>query len=522
MRFPLRLVPTAALLAALALGLTAPAAHAQRGDIERKAFQDSKDGYRIRTPKDWVVVPVAPDARAQGLAFQADAPDERSPARGHYRVVVLEQASDFEEWTTEVLGEALRRGVDLSGRTTELDEDLEVSGLPTNHRRWLLEETYLDAWLFTHAPRAIGVLATVGSDDKFAKSWLATFERSAKSLETFEPETAPRGAGSTYEEKMAAARAEAERTPGWHVEPTPSKKFIITTSCDNKRFVDEVIDRLERSRVVFEEDYPPPADFTHVSIVRVCSNEEEFHRYGGTGGGVMGWFNPGSTELVLYDAKDVDRNMSYAVMTHEAFHQYCHFLFGRSEAHRWFDEGHGDYYGGMKFEGSKAKITARMPGGLERLSGIRELIQLEQAKPLAEHLNYDHAQWQGQGPTSVSCYEQSWSIVYMLRQGMLGKVNSKVWRKEYAEILPAYIATLRKGFEDAYREERARRAKEAGAAGTGGDQTSAEVVELDSSDLGPEVVKRIWTQAMDASWGKIDLARFEEDWKLYVKKFLKD
>ena len=60
---------------------------------------------------------------------------------------------------------------------------------------------------------------------------------------------------------------------------------------------------------------------------------------------------------------EYDRNSTYAVMTHEAFHQYCFFLFDQSEAHRWFDEGHGDYYGGAKFSGRRAKITSKMPAG---------------------------------------------------------------------------------------------------------------------------------------------------------------
>jgi hypothetical protein len=107
----------------------------------------------------------------------------------------------------------------------------------------------------------------------------------------------------------------------------------------------------------------------------------------------------------------------------------------------------------------------------------------------------------------------------MLRQGMLGNVNSKVWHKEYASILPNYIETLRKGFAEAYAKERQKRGKpSADASETGAEKE----VELDSSDLGEEVVKGIWKQAMDASWGKIDLNQFEEDWKLYVKKFLKD
>lgn len=501
-------------------GLAAPAL-AQRGDIERKAFEDPLAGWRLKPPKGWDTVPVPPDERALGLALQLDARDGKNPLAGHFRVVLVQSEQDLVTWGEQLLGQVHGK-TDFAGSTPAEDETTEIAGLSARHRRWLVAGVHLDTWLIERTPEKIGLLGTVAADDSYAKSWLVTFERAARSLETFTPEERARGGGTTYAEKLEAARLEAERTKGWRVVPTPSQKFILTTSSDNQKFVEEVIDRLERSRRVFEQDYPPPADFAHVSVVRLCASEEEFHRYGKTGGGVMGWFNPGSTELVLYDAKDVDRNMSYAVMTHEAFHQYCHFLFGRSEAHRWFDEGHGDYYGGLKFDAGRPKITARMPGGLDRLPGIRELIQLGQTAPLVEHLNYDHGEWQNQAPGGTACYEQSWSIVYMLRQGMLGAVNSKVWRREYAEILPVYIATLRTGFERAYEEERAKRRAADRAGGTAGDQTSSAVIELDSDDLGPEVVKRIWKEAMDASWGRVDLAQFEEDWKLYVKKYLKD
>ncbi|HEX6882371.1 MAG TPA: hypothetical protein VF530_03260 [Planctomycetota bacterium] len=513
-------VASATILAVLTL--TAPLA-AQRGELERKAFEDRAAGYRLRTPKEWNVVPVAPDARGLGLAFQAEPERNKGPLHGRFRIVLVDGVEALRAWADRTVLEVLGKASSLEDLGAELDEPVQAKGLTAQHTRWLFEGLLVDTWLIEHGTGKVGVIGTVDAGEKYAKSWLALFERAATSFEAFEAAAAPEGAGSTYAEKLAAARSEAERTPGWRALPTPSEKFILLTSCENQKFVDEVIDRLERSREIFEQDYPPPGDFTHVSIVRLCAKAEEFHRYGGTGGGVAGWFSPSTTELVLYDAKEVDRNMSYAVMTHEAFHQYCHFLFGRSEAHRWFDEGHGDYYGGMKFDGPKARITARMPGGLERLSVIREMITLETYKPLVEHLNYDHPQWQGQGPSNVSPYAQSWSIVYMLRQGMLGNVHSKVWKDEYAEILPAYIATLRQGFEQAYREERARRTKDrAKADGKAAEASSAAVIELDSSDLGKEVVRRIWKEAMTAAWGDIDLAQFEEDWKLYVKKYLKD
>jgi hypothetical protein len=205
--------------------------------------------------------------------------------------------------------------------------------------------------------------------------------------------------------------------------------------------------------------------------------------------------------------------MSYAVMTHEAFHQYCFYLFGQSEAHRWFDEGHGDYYGGAKFKGSRATITPKMPGGLDRLSVIREMVRTETYKPVEEHVNYNHGQWQSQGPSNVSCYAQSWSIIYMLRQGMLGKVNRKIWKQEYAEIIPKYVDTLYAGFQMAYEEIREARA--------GKDDDEGEEEVINRFNLKPSQKQKIWTAAMEASWGQVDFEQFEEDWLTYIDKHLK-
>ncbi|MEE2938907.1 MAG: hypothetical protein VX460_00850, partial [Planctomycetota bacterium] len=296
---------------------------------------------------------------------------------------------------------------------------------------------------------------------------------------------------------------------------TPSKRFVILTNAEKQAFIKEVIKRLEISRDVFEEDFPPPADFKAVSVVRICKDRQEFQRFSGAGGGVAGYFSPRSVELVLYDDVQTDRNATYAVVSHEAFHQYCHFLFGQSEAHRWFDEGQGDYYGGIKITGKKAKITPKMPAGLNRLSIIREMVRTKKYVPLEEHLNYSHREWQRHG---VPSYAQSWSIVYMLRQGMEGKLRSKVWKKEYANIIPAYVSTLNQGFRDLYeqmREERRAQAEEEGR------ELSEEELEVNRFMVDPRAKKKIWDAAMEASWGQIDLDEFEERWTQYVSKMLK-
>jgi hypothetical protein len=206
-------------------------------------------------------------------------------------------------------------------------------------------------------------------------------------------------------------------------------------------------------------------------------------------------------------------------MSHEAFHQYCHFLFGQSEAHRWFDEGHGDYYGGAEFKRGRAQITPRMPAGLDRLTVIREMIREQTYAPLKKHLNFNHPQWQSQGPSNVAPYSQSWSIVYMLRQGTLGKVPRKCWRDEYADIIPNYVRTLYAGYQEAYAEQRKERLKEAeGEAGGAGRSVALDGGRL---PLSAEQKAEIWKKAFDASWGGIDLDQFEQDWVRYVTKDLK-
>ena len=273
---------------------------------------------------------------------------------------------------------------------------------------------------------------------------------------------------------------------------------------------------------MFEADFPPPPDFKSVSIVRICATEEEFHQYGGTGGGVAGWFSPTTTELVLYDAVNIDRNMTYAVVVHESFHQYCHFLFGQAEAHRWFDEGHGDYYGGLAFETARPKITSKMPSGLNRLDEIREMVKGGTYKPVQDHVNFDHGRWQSQGPSNVSCYAQSWSIIYYLRQGAEGKVARKYWKKEYADIIPSYVKVLTEGYRAAFEEILEMRRKEAEKKGEDPTKIDTRINRMAMfAAFGTERQEKIWREAMAASWGKVDIDQFEQDWVTFVNDALK-
>ncbi len=558
-------------------------------------------GFRFKPLRDYNRIPPQTDDKEFGIVGKMEGKELRLnfPGRGvipyspeiqvfrfaDRKVEVKEEVGEGESRTSkykrvdlaDYVGRAFRG---VNEEATLVDETVELrKDLTARHRQWAGSVSdgdgpyILDTWSFEVGDADVHLVYTI--PDKYKKKWLKAFEKSAETFEQIEVVAAPTlRPDMTYEERLEYYDNDERDQGGWRAYPTESKKYIVKYDGEDQNFIEDVIDRLEASRRLFEEDFPPAEPMTHVSVVRVCSTEEVFHSYGGTGGGVAGWFSPATTELVLYDGKNIDRNMTFAVMTHEAFHQYCHFLFNESAAHRWFDEGHGDYYGGAKMGRSKRspmKITPKMPAGLERLGIIRELVREGSYIPIEEHINYDHRTWQA---LSVKSYSQSWSIIYFLRQGTLGNVPSKIWKKEYADIIPNYMRVLSEEFQKAYDEERekeiarrkaeykrlkeqrerekekrekARREREKKKGGSEGEETpeekpedapdskqegkgekDAETTEAEPTYIVPnselhlsERTKRIiWKKAIEASWGQIDIDEFEQNWVVYVSKHI--
>lgn len=524
--------PAVAIAAAAA---TAPLVTAAPQKVARTFTEVPSQGFKFKPLADFDAVPVGGGGdeteilkfskdrhQLMGYAFETPKAASKPGKDGEESDEGRSKATGKRRSIDPVLKRYI--GFDAVADAPTLDEELVIDDVEVKRRRFEFAPTdgsgdpmprFLEVWSFPL--RHADIHLVYFADDEFDKRWAKAIETSGKSFKLIdrvalkEIDTSKR----TYESQLAFAEQQAAKTPGWKAIGTPSKRFVILTNAEKKAFIKEVIKRLEVSRDVFEEDFPPPADFDAVSVVRICKDREEFQKFSGMGGGVAGYFSPQSVELVLYDDVETDRNMTYAVVSHEAFHQYCHFLFGQSEAHRWFDEGQGDYYGGMK----KGKITPKMPAGLDRLSVIRTMIRTDKTVKLEEHLNYSHREWQAHG---VPSYAQSWSIIYMLRRGMLGKVHRKVWNKEYADIIPNYVTTLTKGYRDFYAEiidERRERAKKEGR------ELTPEEMVVNRFKVDPrrseKAKAKIWKDAMDAAWGSIDLKEFEENWETYVMKLIK-
>ncbi len=366
-----------------------------------------------------------------------------------------------------------------------------------------------------------------GGEKKVVKSWSSAVKKAMGTFRIVEIEEridadGPVTSDSSYEVLLAHHKRDVAQTPGWDLIETPSKQYLIKTNSEDRKDLKAVVARLEASRRLFEEDFPPPSPILQISIVRICATQEDFNTYGQTGGGVAGYFNPRSEELVLYFPQG-SAKMTMSVMTHECFHQYCHFLFERSAAHRWFDEGHGDYYGAFRMRGRNLVPNPDMDLGLARTPEIKKMFREGTVKPLSKHIRFNHPEWQGQGPSNVSCYAQSFSIIYFLREGARGRVKRSYWKKEYGQIIPNYILTLNDGFRGAYADIREDAQNDLDdldadeAEGKQGDRLR-ERLENPWTYLGLRDKLDIWEAAMEASWGLVDEDEFEQRWKDFVMK----
>ena len=87
----------------------------------------------------------------------------------------------------------------------------------------------------------------------------------------------------------------------------------------------------------------------------------------------------------------------------------------------------------------------------------------------------------------------------------------------YEGIIPGYVETLAAGFSEAYAEILAERQERADSQKR---ELTAEERDINRQDLSQDQKLEIWKAAMDASWGKVDLDQFQEDWLVFVDKEL--
>jgi hypothetical protein len=283
----------------------------------------------------------------------------------------------------------------------------------------------------------------ISIENRYKKN-VSDFSKAARSFKRVEKED--RAAHDAELEQMSEQERFLQKQvdklpPGWDHLRTARYLFLFNA---DKGFVKEMADQIEGIRDAYEEIYPPTRPIEAVSIVRVCNSRDEYTGYGGppTSGGYWSSFHK---ELVMFDQRP--RADTLAVMNHEALHQYIYYFYGELSPHSWYNEGHGDYFGGARLTRS-FRVTGYgdLPGGYARADFAKEMVRLARqgkrldegaAAPLEELLRYRQPQYYNHHGDSlpVAYYPQGWSFVHMLREG-------KALEPKWKAILPDYLDAL--------------------------------------------------------------------------------
>jgi hypothetical protein len=336
-----------------------------------------------------------------------------------------------------------------------------------------------------------------------------------------------------------ARKRKLENVKDWDALDTPN--YLIVYNKEVKRpLLRRVAAHIEAiRRDVYEKLFPPAGPITAISVVRVCKDRAEYHRYGGPGGSA-GYWSRGDEELVLYEDSS-NKKDSLRVLYHEAFHQYIHYAVGDVAPHSWFNEGHGDYFAGHNYSAGKFDSAPfRWRTGI-----IANALSTKTYVPLERFLKYTQGEYYS---NPGLCYAQGWSFVYFLREAEQRKIRKyqKYWGllDKYFDAIKRNVKTVKDeglyGLEGQPTTPRPEEEEPAGApegptvpgleqpfpgenplegTGEGLPATDSRAPGETKTVAGPEIkdVRSALDAAVDEAFRGIDLSELEKDWIEFSK-----
>ena len=366
--------------AALVLFLPLGFALAQEPKIGSDWYEDAVDiGFKLKVPKNWNLIPAQPDEPNVIAKYVAARNDYIKVGNGNNMpiyawLVRFDQRSEEEKKKTiHHEGEEITFSIEGESNIADWMEDmpygrgwhfdtkkypkkLKVKGAEGKY--WLYEGSFvfdpeetIRCYVaeFTLGPKLKVALVGNGPGDKRWRNYERGWAKMAKSFAAVEveaPETTPAlGVSSPRDEKRAALTKEMARTPGWELYET--ENYFVVSDVDDKEFMEELLERLEAIRDVYEVDYPaekarstrrekkdgPEAsedggvvikdseeeendddadrsistlrsmELSRTSVVRVCQNADTYYDYGGSRLSA-GFWNSSTEELVIFDDKE--------------------------------------------------------------------------------------------------------------------------------------------------------------------------------------------------------------------------
>jgi hypothetical protein len=174
----------------------------------------------------------------------------------------------------------------------------------------------------------------------------------------------------------------------------------------------------------------------HYPVFRLCATYDQFMKYGQSPPGVVGWFSSASKELVVFLGGDkmMGQGATETVTFHEGWHQFADFYFAhpqtkkRGTLHRWFDEGHGDYFGAFRYgQGGWKYVGSKM-----RHEDCRNMVRVGDYVPFKDLVHWNRQRfYSGRAPYY---YAQAFSMIDFLRRGE----KSPGWQPRWGTVLDMY------------------------------------------------------------------------------------
>ncbi len=185
------------------------------------------------------------------------------------------------------------------------------------------------------------------------------------------------------------------------------------------------------------DDEPGEARPVPYPVFRLCATYDQFRKYGQSPPGVVGWFSPASKELVVFLGGDqmMGKGATETVTYHEGWHQYADLYFNHPDTpnptslHRWFDEGHGDFFGSFRWGMNGWKYV----GSDMRYSAVKNMVRAGDHVPFKDIVKWPRRIFYG--PKAAYYYAQAFSMIDFMRRGE--KLRSH-WQPRYGEILDTY------------------------------------------------------------------------------------
>ena len=147
---------------------------------------------------------------------------------------------------------------------------------------------------------------------------------------------------------------------------------------------------------------------------------------------------------MIYDDKaGGGRRDTWAVLNHEAFHQYIFYLYGSLAPHSWYNDGTGDFFSGYEYKHKKF-VLKPFDWRVQTIKGALKEDTPEKRTyvPLKELVRYSQAEYYGNNKYKLHGgynYAQGWSFIYFLRTGA---EKASGWNSAWNGILDTYFETL--------------------------------------------------------------------------------